>query len=179
MTFSWLLGFWNIIQIQGQRDVIFNNILYLTWKFWVSVGLIASKRDRQMRCSNNTEWLDIAFLWTMFIFSFWGCLSQGRRNAFSLWDHRNASEAQRPNAQTGTPLMRKLLSPSLLGDIMLIFSTMSFFSPFVLLKSAWKEVLSMVGLWYSLMACWATGKNGLLDNSFLFLRDWFSPWIES
>lgn len=58
----------------------------------------------------------------------------------------NASEAQRPNAQTGTPLMCKLLSPSLLGDIMLIISTMSFFSPFVLLKSAWKEVLSMLGL---------------------------------
>lgn len=44
MTISWHLCLWNTFQIQGHRDVIFNNTLYLRWKCWVSVGLIAFKR---------------------------------------------------------------------------------------------------------------------------------------
>lgn len=44
MTITWHLCLWNTFWIQGHRDVIFNNTLYLRWKFWVSVGLIAFKR---------------------------------------------------------------------------------------------------------------------------------------
>lgn len=97
MTITWHLCLWNTFWIQGHRDVIFNNTLYLRWKFWVSVGLIAFKRktdkwDVPIILTGCRFLLFFFFLWHLFSFSFWGWFSQRTRNVFPLWDHRDAKE---------------------------------------------------------------------------------------
>lgn len=71
----------------------------------------------------------------------------------SLFETKGMPErAQRPNTQTGIPLTYKLLLPPVPGDIKLTISTVAFFSPFVCLGSACKEVLSTPDLRYSWVA---------------------------
>lgn len=139
--------------------------------YWVNCF---QKKDRQMRCSNNIEWLHIAFFVEFFQLLLLGLLFSENKKCIPCLRPKECPRAQRPNAQTGIPLTYKFLLPPVPGDIMLTISTVAFFSSFVCLGSACKEVLSTPDLRYSWVAWWAIGKCGLPANRFLFLRLFFT-----
>lgn len=180
MTISRHLCLRNTFWIQGHRDVTFNNTLYLRWKFWVSVGLIAFERE-------TDKWnVPIILNGCRFLFLCGVCSASPSGVAFLREQEMHslcetigmAMRAQRPNSQIGIPLTYRLFIPPVPGDILLTVSAVAFFSPFASLGPACKEVLSTLDLRHSWMAAEKLASRAFWPTA-LFFWDDFSLRVES
>ena len=96
------------------------------------------------------------------IYFFWGLLSSENSSSFPLCYHISASEAQSPNAHTGTPLICTLVSPLPPEAIMLTISTKSFFplcTPEVCREGSLEPARSQT-LFESLLSNWKDWSSG-------------------
>lgn len=106
---------------------------------YLSVGLIASKREIDKWDVLIISRSCYSFLGGVCSASPFGVAFLREQEMQSLYETTGMPvRALGPNAQMGIQGTCKLLSPPSSGDIMLIISTMSFFSPLALLPSAWK-----------------------------------------